>query len=125
MPIRAKSKASPQAKLIGHTSQTSLPNHVRILGKDFSIAYFPQQDEYDAAGQMDEGTLSISVQPDQPLIEEIDVVLHETIHAIDYVMDLDLTERQVRLLGTAMAGIFQDNPEFASFVTRQLPRKTE
>lgn len=99
-----------------------LPSNIRILGKDISVDYAPDGPIFADSGQMDESTLAILVRPGQLPIEEVDVILHEFFHALDYVLDLELTEHQVRLLGTGVAGVLQDNPEFAAFVTRRLAK---
>ena len=119
----------------GHASQAStlrgadlllpLPSSVRILGKDVSIEYseleFP--DGETAAGDMSEEKLAIRISPGQLPIEEMDTVMHETVHALDYILNLGLTERQVHMLGSGLIGLFQDNPEFAVFVTRPMPKR--
>lgn len=107
-------------KLKPKTSESlCLPKKIRVFGKDFSVGKAYLEQGFQDCGQTDEGKLSILIRDGQPKIEEADTLLHESIHAIDFVMDLELTERQVRLLATGLIGVFQDNPEFAEFVTKQ------
>jgi hypothetical protein len=139
MPTKRKSTATvPSTSLVttsGHASQASnlrgtdpilpLPSSVRVFGKDVTIEYatIETSDEENISGDMSEEKLAIRVRPGQLPIEEMDTVLHETIHAVDYILDLGLTEHQVRMLGTGLVGLFQDNPGFAAFVTRSIPRR--
>lgn len=126
--MATRSKTSPKLSCpsgveIKAQSTSTLPSSVRILGKEILIGHTKSSDmEEDDLGNFSEVNLSIYVKPDQLPIEEIDTVVHETIHGIDYILQLELTERQVRLLGTAFAGILQDNPEFAAFITRKVNR---
>jgi hypothetical protein len=99
------------------------PTNVRVLGKDLIVTQVkPDDTADDDLGTWNDSTLTVYVKPGQLPIEEIDTLIHEVVHGIDYIMDLGLKERQVRLLGTALAGIFQENPEFAAFVTRRVSR---
>lgn len=100
----------------------TLPSKVRVLGRDLTIGYAGPADGFTDSGEMCEERLAIKIQEGQIEIEEADTMLHETVHGVDYLLDLGLTERQVRLLATALIGIFQDNPEFTSYITRPLSR---
>lgn len=96
-----------------------LPDSIRIFGKSFTISRKSLEDGFDNAGEMDESKLTIDILDGQIPIEEADTLLHEVIHAMDYLLDLKLTEEQVRVLATALIGVFQDNRYFTEFVTRQ------
>lgn len=95
-----------------------LPDSVTVLGREVTIEAMPMTWEDD--GEFDPNAVHIRVKHGQVAIEEADTVLHETIHAIDYWLDLEMSERQVRVLATALIGVFQDNPEFAEYVTRPM-----
>jgi len=43
------------------------------------------------------------------------VLLHECVHAIDYMNDLDMTERQVNVSSTALIALVKDNPELLNY----------
>lgn len=105
-------------QLVRTPSKTTLPESVIILGREVPIEMMPKS--WDSAGEFDEHTCKICVQEGQLPTEEADTALHETIHGIDYWLDLELSERQVRLLATALIGLFQDNPEFAEYLTRPM-----
>jgi len=77
-------------------------------------------DKMEGSGHYIEHDVEILVAKGQKEIEEMDVLLHETIHAIDYFLDLELSERQVRLIATALIGVFQDSPEFIKFISRPI-----
>lgn len=101
----------------------SLPKTIRLLGKDIAITQEkPADTDDDDLGSWNDNTLLVYVKPGQLPIEEIDTLVHEAVHGISYIMDLDLEERQVRLLGSALTALLQDNPEFAAFITRPVSR---
>lgn len=101
----------------------SLPKTIRLLGKDIAVTQEkPADTDDDDLGSWNDISLLVYVKPDQLPIEEIDTLVHEAIHGISYIMDLDLEERQVRLLGSALTALLQDNPEFAAFITRPVSR---
>lgn len=133
MPRKSKSQPVPQEITVRtYGSQPSraadrrgaeqppIPTLVRVLGKDITIDY--ASEDFPDAGQMQEDSLSILIKGGQLPIEEMDTLLHETIHGLDYILDLGLSEHQVRMLATGLIGLFQDNPEFAAFVTRLIPK---
>jgi Zn-dependent peptidase ImmA (M78 family) len=43
----------------------------------------------------------------------LNTLLHECIHTIDHAYDLDMSERQVTVLATALIAFARDNPEHA------------
>lgn len=96
------------------------PTKVRIAGRDFEIRYV--KDDLNSGNNgychHDQGFLSIA--DDLKPLEEIDTVLHETMHSISNTFDLDLTERQVLVLATVLVGVFQDNPEYAKYISRKI-----
>lgn len=95
------------------------PDSVRVFGKNYNIKYVPEDNGMEELGLLDYDKLTMMVKEGQPSIEESDTILHETIHAIDGVMGLELTEEQVRGIATGLIGVFQDNSEFAKFIIKQ------
>lgn len=89
------------------------PRNVRVFGKNHEIIY---SDTMTELGLTDYHNCKVIIKEGQLPIEEADTVLHEIIHVIDYTMDLDMTEHQVRSVATGLIGIFQDNPLFARWI---------
>ena len=52
-------------------------------------------------------------------LEEANTILHEFLHVIDNIMDLELSEHQITTVATGLMGLFQDNPSFAKFIIKQ------
>lgn len=101
-------KAEPEAR----------PSSVRVFGRNYSFNYVPEYMGLQECGTTDNHNLLINIKEHQLPIEEADTILHEVFHAIDYVMDLEISEHQIRALATGLLGVFQDNPKFAKYVTQ-------
>lgn len=82
-----------------------------ILGKTYTIEEVPLK-QLKANGICDFSCQTIKVAT--PLLpdEAKDVILHEVIHAVDHLLDLELTERQVQVLATGLMAVFAANPDF-------------
>lgn len=99
--------------------KTVRPSSVRIFGRNYAFNYVPEFMGLQECGTTDNHNLLINIKEHQLPIEEADTVLHEVLHAIEYTMDLDLKEHQVRALATGLLGVFQDNPKFAKYIIEQ------
>jgi hypothetical protein len=51
-----------------------------------------------------------------PRALQLDTLIHEITHAIDYEMNLEMTERQVHGVGSGLAAVFLDNPKFIDYL---------
>jgi len=89
-----------------------LPKRLKIIGKYFKIVT-TQEGDY---GECDVDTCIIKLRDNQNSQMKKDTLLHEAIHAIDDAMGLNLTEKQVRGLGTAIYALFHDNKHFAKWL---------
>ena len=73
------------------------------------------------AGLCDYAAATIKVQSDQDEHEQKDALLHEVMHAILYQQGReyggDVEETYVRALATGLIAVFQDNPEFAAYIS--------
>lgn len=98
------------------------PNSVRVFGRNYSLNYVPEYMGLSDMGTTDNHNLLINIKEHQLPLEEADTILHEVIHAIEYVMDLEMSEHQVRALATGLLGVFQDNPKFARYIVE--PKST-
>ena len=55
----------------------------------------------------------------------INVLLHECLHTISDVYDLELTERQVHVLASTLIGFARDNPAYAKHFFQSVSEKHE
>ena len=53
-------------------------------------------------------------------MEDVDTLLHEIVHAIDYSFDLKLTESQVERLGRGLTFVLRDNTWLNSYVKQKV-----
>ena len=101
---------------VAEQEKTKRPDSVRIFGRNYSFNYVPEYMGLAEMGTTDNHNLLINIKEHQLPVEEADTVLHEVIHAIEYTMDLEMSEHQVRALATGLMGVFQDNPKFAKYI---------
>lgn len=92
-----------------------LPDVVRVLGRDVPIVVSDDLlarawGEYDFESQI------VRIRAGQQPHFEADTVLHELIHAIDDVMQLNMKERQVHCLASGLIALFKDNPTFFDYL---------
>lgn len=99
------------------------PSQVRVFGRNYIVNYPASYTGMKELGNIDHHSMVINILDHQLSIEEADTVLHEVLHAIEYTMDLELSEHQIRTLATGLIGVFQDNPEFAKYITADKSNK--
>lgn len=97
------------------------PDKVRVFGRDFSIVYSTELQGMKELGLTQYNDAVVNVRDNQLPLEEADTILHEFIHVIDFLMSLELTEKQVACVSKGLIGIIQDNPDFGKFIIQ--PRK--
>lgn len=98
------------------------PKKIRAFGRTLHVVYKPgllDEEENPLCGQWKLDELTIEADPTQHSINLQDTLLHELVHAISDLTDLELTERQVLVLSTSLLGILLDNPKFARFILRK------
>ena len=96
------------------------PASIRILGKKFSVAFTTSEPlKEDLNGECDTDQQRILVRDGMPLEGEQDVLLHECLHAIDEMVDSELTESQVKRLATGLLAVLKDNPRFISYLRKR------
>jgi len=92
------------------------PTTIKVFGRQYTINYVHAFAGMKDAGMLDYGNQILTVQENQLPLEEADTILHEVVHAVDLLMELKMSERQVQLVATGLMGVFQDNPEFAKYI---------
>lgn len=93
------------------------PASVKVLGQKFTIT-FTEGDPLDAddLGECAVDSLSIAVRDKLNPEKERLVLLHEVIHAIEDVLNLKLSEKQVEGLETGVYALIRDNPAFIKYL---------
>jgi hypothetical protein len=109
-PIMSKTKSNELVR----------PEVVRVFGRNYYITYTGIENGMTNLGLTHFNEGLVNIREDQRPIEEKDTLLHEFIHVIDHVLECELDERQVTILAHGLIGIFQDNPEFAKYVTEKV-----
>lgn len=84
--------------------------NIRILGKDYAVVRKTREEQPDELGLCYEWQQILAIRDDLPAETFLDTLLHECLHAIDYGMQLKLTERQVHGAATGVIALLRDNP---------------
>ncbi len=74
-------------------------------------------------GQIDYENRIIGVKKSLHNEEFVDTIIHESIHGIDDVLDLGLTEYQVTKLANGMTDLISENPTLFKMLTKLLVTK--
>lgn len=101
----------------------TIPESVRIMGRTYDIVVH-EVDPFDASklGTFDAQRMRINILDGQEPIEEVDTVLHEILHALCYLLVLDLGDQEeavVCRLSTGLVAVLQDNPELGLYLTAE------
>lgn len=84
----------------------------KIVGKEVKADLVNRNTIQGNSGLSNANLLRIWVADDLPKEEQQDTMLHEVLHIIDYSMDTDLSETQVKRLATGLLAFFKDNPKY-------------
>lgn len=96
------------------------PSAVRIIGKTYGIAYVNGDPLAEGEfGECDFDKQRVSIADSLHLEQEQDTVLHELLHAVAHETGVNLQERQVRPLATALLGIIKENPKLMTYLRRR------
>jgi hypothetical protein len=87
---------------------------VRILGKPWTYRHVPAQLGEDLFGHFDARRCEVHIFGEQDPAQEADTILHETLHAIDFTLNLGLSEHQVHALAGALYALLADNPHLVA-----------
>ena len=90
------------------------PTKIRVFGSDFSVGW--PDTIPGAVGLCEADKERISVCTKQAPVAELDTLLHEVIHAIEYKMGMDHNEDWTRRIATGLVGVFRDNPDFMKYM---------
>ena len=96
-----------------------------ILGQNWDIVHTPSWLMSTSLGECQQDTQKILIRSGLQGQQAADTLLHETIHAVDMILGLDMSEQQVRLLATGLIQVFQANPEFYGWIAERLEEEDE
>jgi hypothetical protein len=92
---------------------------VDILGKTYNIKFLKDTKfEEDEFGEVDFDKMEISINVEKGTDHQRDTVVHEILHAIDYDMKLNLSEKQVRSLACAVYQVLKSNIKLRRWLFR-------
>ena len=100
----------------------NLPKVLRIVGKNYRVVQ-TETPMIDDCGQCDDNKQEIKISQGMAHDLERDTLLHEAIHAIDYCMQLNMSEKQVNGMGTALYALLGDKPDLIKYLIAK-PKKT-
>lgn len=101
----------------------SRPYSLRIMGREYTVNYEDVLDEEDdLLGLCENSETEITIKDGQVPVEEADTIIHESLHALFYLLDMGLSlkkeEAIVRPLATGILQVFLDNPEFLKYLLK-------
>ena len=100
----------------------ALPSRVRVCGFDFDIVAYRRMEAVGAQkwGEFSSAELTIRIDPCARPQKVVDTMLHEILHAMMWVYDLnaikDDEERVCSVLATAWLAFFRDNPTVVDWI---------
>ncbi len=90
------------------------PTSLRIVGREFEVKML---DEYEGqVGGVDFPSCTINIKSGQQKLLEVDTILHESLHVLDEIFQLSLTERHVYCLTGGIIALLRDNPVFVKYI---------
>jgi hypothetical protein len=103
-------------------SKINLYNRTIRIGKlDWEINVLPEDQRDELHGRCSVPIdATIEINPELESFDELDTLLHETLHAIDSMRQLDLTEELVGKLGHSLATLFVQNPWMITYINNKV-----
>lgn len=100
----------------------TIPSLLKIVGREYNVT---KVEECDDVGGVDFENSAIVVKDGQQQLLEADTLLHESLHIIDDIFQLELSERQVYCITSGIIALLRDNPTLISYINDALlsPRK--
>lgn len=101
----------------------TIPSLLNIVGREYNVVKIEEYDEQ--VGGVDFATSTIVVKDGQQKLLEADTLLHESLHVIDEIFQLELTERQVYCITSGIIALLRDNTDLMPYIYDALlsPRK--
>ena len=100
----------------------NIPSSLNIVGREYDVVKI---EECDDVGGVNFETCTIVVKDGQQQLLEADTLLHESLHIIDEIFQLELTERQVYCITSGLIALLRDNAALMPYIHDALlsPRK--
>lgn len=100
-----------------------IPSSLKIVGREYEIVKVEEYEEQ--VGGVDFENSTIVIKDGQQRLLEADTLLHESLHIIDEIFQLELTERQVYCITSGLIALLRDNPNLMLYINDALisPRK--
>jgi hypothetical protein len=86
---------------------------LKIIGKRYKLL---KDEKAEDCGLCDCNKQVITLKSGMPTTLELDTIIHEIVHAIDYQMSLKMSERQVHGVGAGLAAVLIDNPKLIDYL---------
>lgn len=101
----------------------TIPSLLKIVGREYSVVKIEEYDE--KVGGVDFENSTIVIKDGQQRLLEADTLLHESLHIIDEIFQLELSERQVYCITGGIIALLRDNPALVSYINDAIisPRK--
>jgi hypothetical protein len=101
----------------------NIPSSLKIIGREYDVVKLDYDNEQ--VGGVDFGTCTIGIKSGQQKLLEADTLLHESLHIIDEIFQLELTERQVYCVVSGIMALLRDNETLLPYINDALvsPRK--
>jgi hypothetical protein len=98
------------------------PKKAKIIGQPYTIRFLDVVTMSD--GELAQGTCSsqtsvIEIRKSNAVLE-VDTLIHEILHAIEYKMGLANNEHYVNRFATGLTQVFKDNPAVLKYITERL-----
>ena len=98
------------------------PKAVKVIGQNFQVTFHDnivQEDGQKVQGDMSSQEGRIRVRNSRPFVE-VDTLIHEIFHALEYKVGLDHNEYWVHRIATGFTQVLKDNPAVAKYIIERL-----
>jgi hypothetical protein len=101
----------------------NIPSSLKIVGREYDVVKLDYDN--DQVGGVDFDSCTIGIKSGQQKLLEADTLLHESLHIIDEIFQLDLSERQVYCVVSGIMALLRDNETLLPYINNALvsPRK--
>jgi hypothetical protein len=101
----------------------NIPSSLKIVGREYDVVKLDYDNEQ--VGGVDFDNCTIGIKSGQQKLLEADTLLHESLHIIDEIFQLELTERQVYCVVSGIMALLRDNETLLPYINDALvsPRK--
>jgi hypothetical protein len=97
-----------------------IPDSLQVLGLTYRVKLTKKlrRDNQAVNGYHDPEKQQIDIQENLPLEQQTETLTHEVLHALECAFDLDLEEREVKLLARGLMAFCKSNPLYVELLAR-------